>query len=325
MNKFFFFVFITNFVFSQNRDGYQMMITHENDSFVYFLNLPNDDDNYTGGIKAELFAPEFKFWQPFIPLKNAQKIRSTLAVSIVAFTPNVLNSSTIQYGGRPYASFSAISIGKEYYSDRSFLKSELYLGFFGLDFAKNAQTYIHKKGVLGTIRPVPEGWHNQIGNKNIFTFNYAVNYLKKIKIFKTNNIAPFLRLDTNIGSYITDVSVGLNLAYNLNTSPFLSGQIEHLLETGNMKKFRFNTYVEPRLRHVLYNSSLEGALFGDSSVYKIPHSDVRRYQFELNTGMNFSFWDVFYLGAVVSGRSQEFKGGKRIYYWGGINFGVRWE
>lgn len=326
--------------FSQDRDGVQVMVSTENDSFAYFLNLRNDDDHYTGGAKIEVFAPEWEICQPFIPLKGAEKVRSTYGMTVTAYTPQNLGTDEVQYGDRPYASFTAFSFGKEYYKKNAFLKSELYLGLVGLDWAKNAQTYIHDGGYLGTIRPVPDGWHHQIGNEDVFVFNYAVNYLRQIEVKefgsqKKSVFGAFYRLETNLGNYMTDIGLGLNLAWNVNTSPFIGVSIPKKKDKNEkdglvcswFKKdwFRMNFYVEPKLRHVLHNSTLEGTLFGDDSVYTIDHSDVRRYQFECSTGVNFTLWDTAYLGAVISGRSQEFKGAKDIHFWGGISAGFRIE
>ncbi|MGY5355014.1 lipid A-modifier LpxR family protein [Wenyingzhuangia sp. IMCC45467] len=341
MNKFFLVLFPL-FCFSQDRDGYQFMITHENELFVDFINLPNDDDNYTGGVKLELFTPGIKKWNFFIPLKNALDVRSTFAFSVVAFTPTNLGSHNIQYGDRPYASFTALSLGKEYYSEKSFLKSELYLGFLGLDLAKKGQSYIHDNHWFGTTRDVPNGWDHQIGESGVFAFNYSVSYLKHIDKISYKDFISALRLNASLGNYMIDAELGLNLAYNLHTSPFVGAQIPvkkkynkrgTLLNQNDIddvvvqkkRKFRLNAFIEPKLRHVLYNSTLEGSFWGDNSVYVIDHSDIRRYQLEFNTGINISFWDVIYLGAVVSGRSQEFKGGKKNHYWGGVSLGFRIE
>lgn len=321
---------VCNLSYSQDRGGYQLMVTHDNDSFAYFLNLRNDDDHYTGGVKVELLTPEWKFYQPFIPLKNAEYVRSTFAFSVTAFTPQNLGSE-IQYGDRPYASFTALSFGKEYYGKNSFLKSELYIGFLGLDLAKDGQSYIHDEELFGTKRIVPEGWHHQIGNDNVFTFNYNVNYLKQFANKKWNgfNFASAYRLGTNLGSYMTDVSLGLNLACNINTTPYIVGtppakkKKEAILMKKKKKLLRVNIYIEPKLRHVLHNSTLEGALFADNSVYTINHSDIRRYQFEGSTGVNFNFFDTAYLGFTINGRSQEFKGAKDVHYWGSLSLGLR--
>ncbi len=318
--------------FSQDRDGYQVMITTENDSFMYFFKIPNNDDHYTGGAKVELFTPEIDKWMPFCTLKNAEKNRSTFGLTITAFTPLDLGAD-IQYGDRPYASYTALSFGKESYAEKSFLKSELYLGFFGFDLAKNAQRYMHQKKWFGTKRIPPEGWHNQIGDEdNNFTFNYAISYLKNMASSNGGFVAAY-RLDTNIGNYMTDFAAGLHLGYYLNTSPFVSGSIpkERKKDAKGMKMrntkraFRFRVFAEPKLKHVLYNSTLEGALFGDHSVYTIPHSDIRRYQFEYNAGIDINFWDTIYCAFTLSGRSQEFKNAKEFHYWGGVSLGWRWE
>lgn len=321
--------FITLSCFSQNRDGYQLMVTLENDSFVYFLGLPNKDEHYTGGAKVELFTPKIKAkWLPFLKLKKAEKYRNTFALSIAAFTPFDL-SEGIKYGDRPYASYTALSFGKESYAEDSFLKSELYLGFLGLDYAGNAQSYMHKNEWFGTKRIIPKGWDNQIGyeEKN-FTLNYAITYLKNLKSNKWGGVLAY-RLDTNLGNYMLDFGAGLRFAYNLNNSPFLTGiiiknQKKEIVKVKPIKKnLRLNVFFEPKLKGVLYNSTLQGALIKDKSIYKIPGSDIRRVQFEFNSGINIALCDFAYLDFTVNGRSQEFKGAKRFHYWGGVNIGAR--
>lgn len=139
----------------------------------------------------------------------------------------------------------------------------------------------------------------------------------------------------DIGNYMINLQSGIKfnlINYNSTVLQEYTPEPQVLLTgaqpiTAPNKSFRFNLFVEPHVRLAAYNATLEGLMFGDNSISKIPHNEVKRFLFEINAGVNLTLWDILYLRYSFYGRSREFIGGKAFHTWGGITLGIsnrRW-
>jgi hypothetical protein len=323
---------------SQGKEGFQTLLSVDND----FLGVNNKDENYTGGAKLEVQFPALKFWQPFYKFKNENCIQiNRIGFGGTAYTPQDLVSIDVVSGDRPYASLLFLNFGLNSYDliNSQSIQSELIIGNMGSSAPGNAQAYIHENKWFGSERPVPLGWDNQIGYNGSFILNYNLRYLKSLKFFSTNsNSNDFNWVQTNLvgkfdlGNYMINLQGGFKLnLINLNSTilnDYYPNIIGFVPVESTYKKVRFNVFIEPNVRIVGYNATLEGLLFNDKSIYKIEHSDIRRVLFELNTGFNLQLFDMFYFRYSFFGRSQEFEGGKPFHSWGGITLGFstsRWN
>jgi hypothetical protein len=132
----------------------------------------------------------------------------------------------------------------------------------------------------------------------------------------------------DIGLYMMNAQTGIALyLFNFNSSPFLNnnpGLPTFLSEDGAKQKrcLRFNLFLEPNIRYAAFNSTLEGMLFNDKSIYTISSNQVKRILFEMNGGLNVLLGDVVYLRYNMAIRSQEFVTGKRWHKWGAVTVGV---
>lgn len=302
----------------------QFTIYHENDAL---FPVKNGDNSYTGGLRVAFVTDEIPIWQPFIKLERENsKFYNFFNVGFTSFTPKDIAAPEIQFGDRPYASYTFFSIGRIQLYDRAALYSELSIGALGLDYAEKAQTYIHENKFLGSDRPVPRGWGNQIENGGSLAINYKVDFLHIIKnVFNTNVIIPSYRVAANLGNYISDVYVGTQLSFfNINYSTAALNFNEVLTFKKQYKrKTRFNLFIEPGLRWNIYNATLQGALFSDNSVYTIPRDQVRTFALDLNLGANLIINDMFVLKYTLTRRSQEFSEGKFSHWWGGLGLGAQ--
>ncbi len=326
-------------LYGQGKAGAQLLMTTEND----FLGINNNDENYTGSLKAELLFPDsgLKFI-PFIRYKASQSINiHRIGFGGTAYTPQDLASSTVVVGDRPYASVIFVNIGHTFYdiSHSRMFQSELIVGSMGQAAPGKAQAHLHENHWFGSTRPIPNGWHNQIGNGGSFIVNYNTRGQWSIPS-DSQWIQPSLVGKIDIGNYMVNLQGGFKLNFfNINSDVLqdyypniisvLKNKDYQILRGNSAKKnWRLNLYVEPNLRIVGYNATLEGAMFNDDSVYKISHADVRRLLFEINAGFNITLGDFLYIKYSMFGRSREFEGGKAFHSWGGITLGfspARWN
>ncbi|MFC4818506.1 lipid A-modifier LpxR family protein [Flavobacterium sp. GCM10023249] len=322
---------------AQGKEGFQVLITHEND----FLTIANKDENYTGGLKLETLFKEIKGkGLPFLKYRGENTLTiSRIGMGATAYTPQDLGSEAVVVGDRPYASLVFVNFGANSYHlvRNEMLQSEVLLGIMGTSLPGNAQAYLHENHWFGSERPVPKGWNNQIGYKGSFIINYNTRFQKAL--FSKNSVnSDFQWLavhgvgKVDLGNYMIHAQAGLKLNLLNWNSTLLQDQYPNL-ETltrneTTTKKIRCNLFAEPTVRFVGYNATLEGLLFKDNSIYKIDHSDVKRMLFEINAGFNLTLYDVFYLRYSHSGRSREFEGGKSFHNWGAVTLGFspqRWH
>ncbi len=317
--------------FSQGKSGFQALISHENDVF----GISNKDENYTGGLKLEVLTPQWgKFWQPFFRFKNEGSLNiQRFAFGGTGYTPQDIAISSIIINDRPYASLVYGSIGNTSFSSTNkwLVQSELIFGVMGSKGPGKLQAHIHRNNWLGSTRPIPLGWDNQIGYNKAFVINYNtrvqyflsnIDFNERLSLLQTSLTG---RLD--FGTYMINLQAGVKLnIFNLNSSvlhdynpsyPVLTPQV-HSVQS---KKIRFNLFIEPQVRLAAFNATLEGLMFNDQSVYKIPSSEVKRLLFELNAGFNLQLYDVLYLKFMLFARSREFEEGKPVHIWGGITIG----
>jgi lipid A 3-O-deacylase len=335
-----FLVLVSFMSWSQN---YEVKISTEND----FLGVGNNDENYTGGALLDFTTPEFKkICQPFFKFKDTTAVnKQHFAFGGTAYTPQDLNEENPIFDDRPYASLVFLNIGKISTSlqKNSLIQSDLIIGLMGGPGPGSVQTILHKNHFLGSTRPIPNGWQNQIGNGGAFIFNYNT----KVQIllskndpqintsnFKFCSIYGVGKLD--VGNFMINLQGGFrfdlfNINYGLyDYNPVIYPTIlfpekfnDDDKEKIKKKNFKFNVFCEPNLRLVGYNATLEGLMFNDSSIHKLKNSDINGVLFELKTGVNFVFFNHFTLNYTFNGRSKEYSGGKPFHTWGTISIGGR--
>ncbi|MEO5893685.1 MAG: lipid A-modifier LpxR family protein [Ferruginibacter sp.] len=329
---------VDSFVSGQGTGGLQVLLTVDND----FFGFDNKDESYTGGAKVEVLVPGLKLkWVPFYKFKGESAINiQRFAVGGTAYTPRDISVESVIKGDRPYASLMFLSAGNNSYSKNRkwIMQSDIVIGVMGARGPGSAQAYIHSHHWFGSERPVPKGWNNQIGYDGSFVANYNTRLQKKIVGTGHNNGFEWLQLNLtgrlDLGNYMTNIQPGVKLnLLNWNTgilqeySPDIL-TLNNVSVAGSGKIIRFNIFAEPQVRFAAYNSTLEGALFNDHSIYKIEHSNVKRILFEINGGANLLIGDILYIRYSFYGRSREFKGGKPFHTWAGITVGIspaRWN
>jgi hypothetical protein len=316
-------------------------IYSENDFFAPFVS--NTDDNYTGGLRAEIITNIIKAKPAIIfnPLKG--KIHSlSFLFGFTSFTPRDLADPNIIYTDRPYASFRFWGIGISSINlDTTWkLSYELQLGAIGRPGVGNSQSYIHRHHIFGTQRDVPMGWKYQIGYNGIFAFNLYTKLEKRIwssgwkgrkKNFRVIQITG--RGEMNLGQYLINAAVEPRISlfnWNHNFGEFedepglpVKADPPSPPTTSVKRKNKAGFYIfgSIRPRFVLHNTTLTGKLLGRSSVYTIAPSELKHLLFEYDCGLAFR-WCFLRLGYNVFGRSKEFSfQNKNFHTWGGFYIG----
>jgi lipid A 3-O-deacylase len=319
----------------------------------------NQDRNYTMGLflrlhgesvdKISFLAPRLHY--AIDKLLGVEKLYQTKAAHYTksleiycgGFTPLWIDSVSIVRGDRPFANIVGIShartfatLDSEPIKQQYAISSRFSIGILGTDVARVAQSYIHENHWLGSTRPVPLGWHNQISNGGELTALYSVILYKPIVqiVSKERPKLKFaeltLRGETNAGYYVNGL-LGINarigyfkLPYwigHSNATTFVSAAGENKEDKAPfIQGFLFFDFGK---RAVLYNAMLEGQLLASS--YTMQRNQLQRLINETAIGATLSIWK-FNLSYAVVKRTREFNTPfARSHQWGNASLSFLWN
>ena len=96
-------------------------------------------------------------------LASSKELAASVRLGSLIYTPRDIAEVQVIRDDRPYASVQYLeSVARIWFPEKQLSHTlALRLGVWGTTFADFAQTIIH---IIGPIRPIPEGWPNQISN-----------------------------------------------------------------------------------------------------------------------------------------------------------------
>jgi hypothetical protein len=218
-----------------------------------------------------------------------------------AFTPDSLNERAPLADDRPYASLTGIGVrvlSVDAANHRSAWTSELVVGMIGLNLARNAQTYIHRRLQNLPSKPEPYdplGWHNQISNGGEPTALYRLSYDRFVlgdppTPGSHKNFQVSAGASGSLGYYTTaSANVGARLGWFVSefweNAPSMSGNMNQSLgrNAHRGRRAELFAFVNVRPRLTLYNALLQGQ-FRRSAV-RVRSVEVERLQYEHEVGV----------------------------------------
>lgn len=265
--------------FSQKIDNMASFREVKGERYFRF-NYDNDyfattDENYTQGYSFELVS-QAMLKNPVNKILLRHKygeIRAGIAFEHIGFTPNQYEKLPIQVGDRPFAAaamFKSFTISLDT-ARKSRIAANFSIGIMGpAAFGEEIQTGIHSL----TGDRVPYGWINQI--ENHFVINYGVDYEKEFYRHK-NTFALYGNANSRLGTLFTNLSAGFTTTFGIINSPYTS--------QFRRNKFQVYGYIQPLVKLVGYDGTLQGGLIADNSIYTIPDNDVNRVVGQANYGI----------------------------------------
>lgn len=318
-----------------------------------FQKAYNEDRNYTMGILIGVYGPFtdknyllFPFLRKKIDgllgfdsvhRKNDALERYALSLFGSGFTPLDIANPLPVRDDRPYASLLAIASshtsaklsGRRPWS----LTTELSIGVLGLNIAKNAQSHIHENHWLGSQRPLPMGWHNQISHGGEPTLLYRatcrnliyeygkINPKRHVKVQRLQISALY---EGMIG-YYTNAAAGVDVRLGFFTNPFwdantgMSTGMSEAPTEGPKPKDGFEMFLYGSLRGRLvgYNALLQGQF--RKSVHTMSATQIERLVGEYEFGLGIRLWKVQAFWGIIAGRSPEYRAQmQRPHVWGSV-------
>jgi len=273
----------------------------------------NTDYYYTNGIRIDYISPIFAsspFAYPMLPYNKLSMNYHGITIVQNMYTPTNPDTSLLLVGDRPFAAYLYLGHFKNtLVSEKRYRQySEIQIGLIGPgSLGGFVQDQIHDIP--------PTGWENQI--QNDIVLNYTAEFEKGIynpEIFDLNMFAR-----GQLGTLYTNAGAGLRIRLGLFNPyfemPWMAG--ERSIEGKASKKWQYGIFATGFVKGVLYDATLEGGVFNNTSNYTIAASDIERLVLQASAGVFFAYrqfglmYEQFYITPEFSGALH--------HRWGHIN------
>lgn len=284
------------------------LVNFENDIFI------EKDYYYTNGASLGLIHPAFQhvFLYKMLPTLGRYSLNyNALLLTHAMYTPILPEQTEIDPNDRPFCGtlnleFMKISTLKE---KRMILTTSLKLGVIGqISLASFFQSGVHDKA--------PTGWQFQVGND--FIINGLVALQKSF--WNTKNFDLAGEVEGNFGSFQNNANATIKLKTGKFSSDYevFHTAKETTFEKNAIKKFQFFFFLEPEVRYVFYNATLNGGLLNHSSLHTFDNQEITHLVFKARGGISI-FYKRHGISLSLTAISPEFQGGYS-HGWGTINY-----
>lgn len=246
-----------------------------------------DNDLYTSSKNDMYYTNGLEFFYQFLSKNDNERINkktTEFRVGQHIYNPRYINESAVSINNRPFAGYLFVEAGKSFfYQNESVLKTNLQLGYVG----QNALGEEMQKGFHNLIGyKKVYGWENQI--HNALATQIHTMFSKKIFASKHHDFIDFhFQSEANLGTIFTGVSTGLLTrigfqkllrVYDSN----LHGASVSAIPQIDVREFYF--YIAPSFNYQLYDATIQGSLFNDTSPVTF---NLEPFRFNIEGGLKF--------------------------------------
>lgn len=235
---------------------------------------------------------------------NFQFLSPEIKLASLAYTPRDIAESRLILDDRPYASVHYLEIKSRLWNRQKNQVHSLGIsyGVLASPIAEFAQRIIH---TIGRIRPIPEGWDNQIAHP--WEPTLLMSY-QRDRLWRKDKDRSFSDLKE---------SISFEVGFRMMAAYALSGRIGTKLG----KRDQGQAFLFLRLKpHVLaYDANLEGQF--RSSLYTVPRQDIYFIRGEAAAGLSLN-WDWANrslktgYGFYAQSPEARYPNHTRFHYWG---------
>ena len=285
-----------------------LLLRFDNDIFI------EKDYYYTTGAMIGIIHPKLQHFfihKTLLTLGYHSLNYNFLKINHEMFTPIDPEQTTIDFDDRPFCGtlfleFGKTSILKE---KQLMLQSSLKLGVMGeISLASFFQSGIHNKA--------PKGWEFQIRNDIII--NGLISLQKGFLSRRNTDFSGMI--ETSFGSYMTYLAASPKLkigSFASSYDVFYTAK-PNTIERSSRKKIQYTFFIEPEIRYVIHNATLNGGFFNRNSPHQFKKNEIKHLVFNGKAGITF-FFEQHGISFCYIATSPEFKTGK-YHGWGSINY-----
>lgn len=270
--------------YRKSKITWQNLKIYFDDDFLNFAGK-GTDQYYTGGWQVDAYYTRNIPRKPipdklFLELPGSDNLYY-YGIFRRIYTPSDISKPEIIYGDRPYASVLTVQHGLISSNPelKESLSTDIGIGAIGpMTYGSELQTWFHRS--VGAQKPM--GWGHQI--KNDIILDYRVNYEKQV-IAPSENLEILTNIDCEAGTLADNIGVGATLVFGRFNNSFIKDNIQMLRRSDHQHKTIFYFYMHPTVRAVMYNATLEGGFFSQTSPYTINRNDIKYVYLQYDYGL----------------------------------------
>ena len=245
------------------------------------LSIILDNDLYTSPINDQYYSNGIELIYRYLGKRQTENVAKKITefrVGQYIYTPQSVRVAEIKYHDRPFAGYLFAEAGlNTFYTNESVLKMNFQLGVVGPESgAEGLQAGLHS--IVGYHKV--EGWKYQITS----LVGLQANAVYSHKIFRETfkeKVDFHLQGEALLGTVWTSASVGVMSRISLNKSN-LKPMYDSALHNAMLSRDRnyegrreLILFLNPNLQYQIYDATIEGSLFNDSSPVTFPLLPVR--------------------------------------------------
>jgi lipid A 3-O-deacylase len=248
------------------------------------IGIITDNDLYTSTKNDKYYTNGFELFYRFLAKneqKNINKKILEFRIGQYIYNPRTIHANDLKTNDRPFAGYLFAEAGKaHFYQNESVLKADFQLGFIGANsFAEEVQTKFHALFNYISI----QGWQHQIKN----ALAVQTHFLFSKKIAGKPNIDFHFQSEANLGTIFTGVSSGFMTRISLKKLvPIYDSNIHGASVYANTQQndSEFYFYIAPSINYQLYDATIQGSLFNNSSPVTY---DIIPFRFNAESGLKY--------------------------------------
>lgn len=286
------------------------------------IGLISDNDAYSSPINDQYYTNGIELFYRYLGKRNDEKVAKRITefrIGQYIYNPQSVRAANINVHDRPYAGYLFAEAGiNTFYTSENVLKVNLQAGVVGPEsYAEEIQETLHK--VLGY--PTVKGWQYQITTTPAVQLQAV--YSQKIfrETFK-EKIDFHIQGEANIGTIWNSVSLGPMARISLRglLVPMYESALHGatLGQNRDYKQRDLFLYINPSVQYQVYDATIEGSLFNDSSPVTFP---LIPFRFNAEAGIKYrrDRWNFSY---SVLYRSKELSNNVITgFYYGSLQAG----
>ncbi|MWB93512.1 DUF2219 family protein [Flavobacterium sp. GA093] len=247
----------------------------------------SDNDLYTSSKNDMYYTNGLELFYRFLSKNSNEKINKKITefrIGQYLYNPRYINKDAVSINNRPFAGYLFAEAGRGFfYQNESVLKTDFQLGYLGPNsYGEEVQKGFHN--LIGYKKVY--GWENQI--HNAFAVQGHVLFSKKIFPKKHHDFVDVhFQSEGNIGTIFTGVSTGFltRIGFKKLLSVYDSNLHDASVSAApqfNVREFYF--YAAPSLNYQLYDATIQGSLFSNTSPITY---HLKPFRFNLEAGFKY--------------------------------------
>lgn len=251
------------------------------------IGLITDNDLYTSSKNDKYYTNGLEFFYRFLVKNDQEAINKNILefrIGQYIYNPRTIKANDARLNDRPFAGYLFAEAGRtSFYQNESVLKVAVQLGFIGVNsFAEEMQKEFH---AIFNYKSV-QGWQYQIKNAVALQTNFL--FSKKLFVKQNKqNIDFHFQSKADLGTIFTGVSAGFLTRISIKkVLPVYDSNLYGGSVHANSQQIdsELYFYIVPGINYQLYDATIQGSLFNDSSPITY---DLIPFRFNAESGIKY--------------------------------------